>query len=549
MSTPVSNAEPIGFSRRHLDEANTAITFGSGEQIEIQLGHLCNNRCVFCVSGQMTEQKIAKLVPLDPVAAALESGAARGITRVTFLGGEPTLQRSFLPAVKRARELGYDDIVIFTNGVRLPQKGFLDEVLTHGDFTWRISIQGGNEAAHVDVTKRPKSFERILLGMAALRDHGQQITANLCLNKLNADSLPDFVPLVAEYGITQLHIDMMRPQDAGARTDAYLLDTMGRYDVMGPRIEAMLEGFEATAPSFDVNIGNLPYCVLPSWSDRIHHGGQTTQTFAANGRGDIDQPWDKYEHQSSDKVHREECGGCAFRGRCKGVFDRYVEAHGWAEFEPLTLEQLREVDGRLGAFDLLIVPTLEPLFRGEPPAGWTLVERRHEQRERRLDVVLRGPGGTATLSFHPPAGRGRPARAHRPVLSGPAFRATLTAPHASGSAQDRLVAWVQSILDPAGSELTRRTLTEGPDRRALARLIQLVKRVKSTPTWGDWALSSVDSRADGVDLHFAGDGAVTLRLRLPPGARKPKLEVRGDNLNPATVKPLLARIQALDRAN
>jgi MoaA/NifB/PqqE/SkfB family radical SAM enzyme len=539
--------DPVPFSRRHLDEANTASTFGSGEQIEIQLGHLCNNRCVFCVSGQMTEERIARLVPLDPIRQALEHGAARGMKRVTFLGGEPTIQRSFLPALALARELGYDDIVIFTNGVRLPQKGFVDQVLSHGDFTWRISIQGGNEEAHVDVTKRPASFARILEGMAILRDRGQEITANLCLNRLNAGSLPDFVPLVAEYGIRQLHVDLMRPQDAGARTDAYLLETMGRYREMAPAIEAMLEGFEASAPGFDVNIGNLPYCVLPGWSDRIHHGGQTTQTFAANGRGDIDRPWDKYAHQSSDKVHRDACDACAFRGRCAGVFDRYVEAFGWDEFQPLTLDELAAADPRQGAFDLLIVPALEPLLGAQPPPGWTLRERRHEPRERRLDLDFDGPGGTATLSFHPPPGRGRPVQAARPVLSGPRFRATLSAAGIPTAAQERLLDFVVATLDPHGAELSRRRLDEGPDRRALARLVQLVKRVKAEPAQGPWRLAGVQVRDDGVDLRWSGAGELTIRLRLGPGARAPRLEVVGDGLDPDAVRPLLARLQALDR--
>lgn len=541
--------ELVQFSRKHLDEANTASTFGGSEQIEIQLGHLCNNRCVFCVSGQMTEEKIAKLVPLDPVVRALEGGAERGIRRVTFLGGEPTMQRSFLPAIERARELGYDDIVIFTNGVRLPQKGFVDKVLAHGDFTWRISIQGGNEEGHVAVTKREASFARILKGMAILRDRGQQITANLCLNKLNAESLPDFVPLVQEYGIQQLHIDLMRPQDAGSRTDEYLLDTMGRYHVMVPHIRAMLEGFEAVDPHFDVNIGNLPYCLLPGFSDRIHHGGQSTQTFAANGRGDIDKPWDKYTHQSSDKIHREECGDCAFRGRCNGAFDRYVEAWGWDEFQPLTLEELREADPRLGSFDLLIVPTLQPLFDAAPPRGWTLQEGRHEQRERRLDLEFAGPGGSTVLSVHPPEGQGRATRPlPRPLLSGPEFRITaLSAPGVPAIAVDRLIAWVQETLDPHGSSLERVSLDPGPERQALARMLQLVKRVKAAPVQGPWNLTSVDSQDGGVDLHWSGAGELTLRLRVSPGARKPRIEVGGTGLDPATVKPLLKTIQALDR--
>ena len=58
--------------------ATTVTTSGSGHKFEIQLGHLCNNRCVFCSSGQLTAMKIARAVPLEPIIEALEAARAAG---------------------------------------------------------------------------------------------------------------------------------------------------------------------------------------------------------------------------------------------------------------------------------------------------------------------------------------------------------------------------------------------------------------------------------------------------------------------------------------
>ena len=38
-----------------LHEAARVTTQREGAHIEVQLGHFCNNRCVFCASGQLTE--------------------------------------------------------------------------------------------------------------------------------------------------------------------------------------------------------------------------------------------------------------------------------------------------------------------------------------------------------------------------------------------------------------------------------------------------------------------------------------------------------------
>ena len=98
---------------RHLE----VLPAGPAAQVEIQLGHVCNNRCVFCVSGQLTAQGLARPLPTAPALAALEQAAARGARKVTFLGGEPTLQASLVPAITRALDLGFTAIVVFTNGV------------------------------------------------------------------------------------------------------------------------------------------------------------------------------------------------------------------------------------------------------------------------------------------------------------------------------------------------------------------------------------------------------------------------------------------------
>jgi MoaA/NifB/PqqE/SkfB family radical SAM enzyme len=188
-------------SEKHLREAEELTIFGEGPQIELQLGHVCNNRCVFCVSGQLTEERLAKQIPADPVLEALRRGRAQGSRRVTFLGGEPTTQQSFMPALELAVELGYETIVIFTNGVKTRKPEFCDKVLAlGGKYEWRFSVQGGNREAHDAVTKRRGSFDRIIEGMRYLGEQGQDLTINLCVNEESYRSLPDFPALVTELG-------------------------------------------------------------------------------------------------------------------------------------------------------------------------------------------------------------------------------------------------------------------------------------------------------------------------------------------------------------
>ena len=202
------------------DRAEASIVTGqkSGHQFEIQLGHLCNNRCVFCVSGYLSQNRMVRPLEVQPILDVIENARREGAERLIFLGGEPTIQPAFLPALAHATALGFSEIVSFTNGVRLPQKDFIDSCLDIGTFTWRISIQGANEEAHVAVTKKPNSFKRIIAGIEMLRERGQRVTVNMCVCEESYRSLPDYPALVAAHDIKQLHIDIVRPDNSGIKT-------------------------------------------------------------------------------------------------------------------------------------------------------------------------------------------------------------------------------------------------------------------------------------------------------------------------------------------
>ena len=367
-----------GHDPAHLREAVELTVHGGDDQIEIQLGHFCNNRCVFCVSGQLTEQGLAPKLGTEPVFAALAAAAEQGVRRVTFLGGEPTLLASFLPSLKRAVELGYDDIVIFTNGVRTHKERFMEEVLGLGRFTWRFSIQGGDEASHDVAVGRSGAFDRLLRGLRWLRARGQDVTCNMCVNRLSYRSLPLFPELLLSHGVRQLHIDLVRPRSAGVRDDEHFARILPRLEDLAGPMTQMLEEFERRDPAYDVNIGNLPYCALPAHAHRIHHGGEPTATVTTDDRGRLGRVWDKYRWQATGMVYAEVCGDCGFRDVCRGVPEEYAELFGLGELAPLGSALRVETDRRRAA-----------LRRLQTPPGGASAERKQLARLVRTAQVVK----------------------------------------------------------------------------------------------------------------------------------------------------------------
>jgi MoaA/NifB/PqqE/SkfB family radical SAM enzyme len=552
---------PVHITEEDRRAATVVTTSGTGHRFEIQLGHLCNNRCVFCSSGQLTAMKVARPVPLEPIITAIEEARAAGATHLTFLGGEPTIHKRFLEALAKAVKLGFEHIVIFTNGVMFPHPGFIDSVTALGNFEWRISIQGATDEAHVAATGRPESFKRIVHGLAELQRRGQLVTTNMCVNERSYRSLPHYPELLARYGVRQLHVDIVRPESTGERDEDYLRDIMPRYSDMAPYYAEMLAGFERWDPDFDVNVGNLPYCILPEWGSRIHHGGQETVTKSSDATG-LEDEMNKYEWQTSLRTYLPGCADCVFRARCTGIFRVYLEVHGGDEFKPVSREALAALDPQRRNFVLLVEPLLAPLLAavasGELPGQWRLRHEVTEDRSRRVELVLAHEGSAPVrFRFTPPdSGRG-------PIITTAAYdvdaEADIGVPL---DALTELLEWVRERLaaglgaSPApvlAKDAIERAMRQSALLRGRQRVALLATRLQTRFAIPGWHLEPLRWPTEtAAEIPLRGPGGAGVDVCFTLGARGNRSQV-GVDFRPANasdprgVKPVIDELVALLR--
>lgn len=372
-------------------------------QVEIQLGHLCNNRCVFCVSGQETALGRARPLPAEPILREIRAARAAGHAKITLLGGEPTLQPAFLEIVRECVALGFEEIVLFTNGAKTARAAFVDEILaTGGHFTFRFSLQGATEEAHERTTRKDGSFARLLSSMRHVHARGQRLTVNMCVVGSNYASVDAFPSLLLPLGASQLHLDMVRPLDAGQRTEAEYAAMIPRYRDLVEPMRAMVRGFPE---GFDVNIGNLPYCVGPELSPWIHHDGEKTLTIAVDGETTLSKPWDKYLVKRRDKSKPSSCASCVMDARCNGVFEKYREMYGDEEFVPLSAERMLLADPERRLFSVHARAFVAKAFREfSLPSAFTSFALR-EVGERAVEVRLSGEGAPLAVELRPLLGQ------------------------------------------------------------------------------------------------------------------------------------------------
>lgn len=547
-------------------------------QIEVQLGHLCNNRCVFCVSGQLSEQDRAPQLPESPIRRQIEAARANGAKKITFLGGEPTIQRSFISLLERAVALDFDEIVIFTNGVMTPRESFRQRVKrivsglgedARDRVIWRFSLQGGTREAHDETTVNPGSWDRIVESMATLHGENARLSGNMCVVSGNAESVSALADVAQQYGLENLHLDMFRPRDSGDRTEEYLKDLMRTpYSEMATSFRALVTGVdEKLGEAFDLNIGNMPYCVAPDIAWRIHHDGEDTVTVAASGSGSTQEGFNKYLDKRTDKHKLPGCADCVFDDQCGGVFNLYAEIHGHDELVPVTNDKLWETDVRGHHFVLLAESAVRAWAEGN--AAYKL--GRVDERAAEIDVSVEVAAGQHWRLILRRAGRGG-ARNGWHVIAGERLEcvAVGAVPGHLASATATLFTAISELASRLGDTAIQLDGTK-PDPVATAELssnwkieshrladekkrltivkrrtLELINKLRSARIAG---LNQVAVRKsdDGtnVDVEFASKAKkmiLTLGLRPPAPSTRPTLQHSSEGLSPAEMQRFSAEL-------
>jgi uncharacterized radical SAM superfamily Fe-S cluster-containing enzyme len=124
----------------------------------LDLTNRCNLKCPVCfananAAGFIVEPTFDEVVEM---LATLRRNSPVPTPSVQFAGGEPTVYPYFLEAVKAAKELGFAQIQVATNGVRLAkEEGFAQKCVDAGVHTIYLQFDGFDDEMYKDVRGMP----------------------------------------------------------------------------------------------------------------------------------------------------------------------------------------------------------------------------------------------------------------------------------------------------------------------------------------------------------------------------------------------------------
>jgi cyclic pyranopterin phosphate synthase len=341
-----------------MNDAHGELWRDARRNVEINVGKICNNKCVFCLDG-LPATEMRRYMPYPEMQAEIQRWYEAGTRSLGFLGGEPTTYPWILDAIRYGRDLGYTRITIATNGTKLFRHDFVDKLLDAGLTRVTMSMHGHRPELEDAITRVPGNFLKKKSGLEYLlkqREAGKlrdNVSVNVVVNEMNYRYLPQILKFFFDLGLDDVRANFVRAEGY-AETETTLIPKLT--DVVPYVVKAILLNAYKYKRTF--TIGSFPLCVLPpELLGNKELARQTVgefrdldtdcsiKTLTADGFPDgiatIEEGRARFNWQDRKrydlKSHPPEvCPKCRYYDVCEGVWKNYLPIHGSAELRAIT---------------------------------------------------------------------------------------------------------------------------------------------------------------------------------------------------------------------
>lgn len=282
---------------------------------EIYITGKCNQDCLFCSASANKQSCYIKEKAFAGLKKELER-IRRSSQIVKITGGEATLRPDFLQIVTAAKDLGFKNIIIESNGQNFSSKDLCRATVRAGGNLFFLSIHGPNSAIHDGLVRKRGAFERTKAGISNLKKLGQKVAVNIVINSANYKHLSKIVKLLngLKADLITFSFIMSAGEAAGQKK---LIPQMTE---IIPYLEKAVQGAKAK-----VDIEHFPFCVL--------------------GRLNEQNSWVRFRKEAKAKKRFEkktkDCLSCRFEPVCFGIDQKYLEIYGPDEFRPIAGSKIK----------------------------------------------------------------------------------------------------------------------------------------------------------------------------------------------------------------
>lgn len=187
------------------------IDYGRFRNLYVYITNRCQLRCAHCYRGDRLES--AEKMPYQQVIDTLRTWRRMGSSKVTILGGEPTLHPDYIRIIRAANEIGFEHVITTSNGLEPAIRKFRD--MNPSDFAYvQISLDGGSATSH-DQIRGPGTFDEALRNVAALAKRGFDVRIICTVNRINAGDSLRLLDIADELGVSLVKYHVFSTIGAG----------------------------------------------------------------------------------------------------------------------------------------------------------------------------------------------------------------------------------------------------------------------------------------------------------------------------------------------
>ena len=267
--------------------------------MELRINNKCNNNCLFCPEI-ITQSTISK----ETAEQVLSKGMTDDRTLI-IKGGEPTIDKSFFYIIRTAKIIGYDKIILKTNGRMLRYSDLCKDLKDSGLTDIVCSLHGSNQDIHDFLTSCQGSFKDSCIGILNALKCGLNVSIRTAITKANQFDLPNIMKLICSLGVLNNCFYVMKMK-LKEKSNARWLSA--KYSVAEPFLKRAID--IAKQKKINCTVEDLPFCFLKGHEDLVKFS------------------------ISEGKSKCDKCSNCRYVNLCDGPFDEYTHIFGWEEFLP-----------------------------------------------------------------------------------------------------------------------------------------------------------------------------------------------------------------------
>lgn len=317
---------------------------GSG-WLELTLDFRSNLRCIGCFAcsppgsdGAGASQQ-SDAMDLAEVGAWLQWGRARGIENLWLGGGEPTLRPDLGKIVRAAKRMGYTQVLLQTNGLRLGHRPYADAVVRAGVDTVSLNLKSHQPEVHNRLSGRQGAFELLDKACDTLREVDVRLVGDVLLTRSTLPELAETIRYFAAKGVDRFWLWLLSvadtPEGNGSDEDAAARAAV-LAEVPSPKaVAAALKPARLAARELGISLKSLhtPHCWLPAEVRDIVWSAAALDLWVANpGQR---EPMRLEASAMEGGAWLPVCEDCAARVRCGGPRPDTLTLFGDQAFQPI----------------------------------------------------------------------------------------------------------------------------------------------------------------------------------------------------------------------